>query len=99
MNIIRSISVLILFFGIIILTIYITRSYTLDQNLKSAPKKQTIHDIYLKKKSERPSKVFDKMFTDSSVWMGYTDTDIKNAPNSMNYYSKFNTQKYSDISD
>ena len=99
MNIIRSMSVLILFFGIIILTIYITRSYTLDENLKVTPKKQTIHDIYLKKKSERPSKVFDKMFTDSSVWMGYTDTDIKNAPNSMSYYSQFNTQKYSDISD
>ena len=100
MNIIRSVSVLILFFGIIILTVYVTRSYSLDNNNNNLvkEKKPSIHDIYLKHNSKRPSNVFGKMFSDSSVWMGYTDSDVKNAPDSLNYYSTFDSKKYSDIS-
>jgi hypothetical protein len=27
---------------------------------------------------DRPSKIFDKMFSNSDVWMGYADADTKN---------------------
>ena len=95
MNIIKSISLLILFFGLIILTIYLTRSYTLNENF--VKKRKSIKDLYNQEKLKRPTTVFKKMFTDSSVWMGFTDSDVKNAPDNLTYYDQFNTKKYSNI--
>ena len=100
MNIIRSLSILILFFGLIILTVYITRSYTLHENTKKEViQKASLYDLYMKKRSERPTAVLGKMFTDSSVWMGYTDPDVKNMPKNLNSYDVFNSDKFSLISD
>lgn len=97
MNIIRSVSVLILFFGIIIMTVYVTRSYSMNEsNFIKAKRKPTINEIYSKYESKKPSKVFGKMFTDSTVWMGYSDKDVKDSKN-VNYYSSFNPKKYSSV--
>ena len=80
------------------MTVYVTRSYSLDENNKIVKEKRNkIHDLYLKHLSKRPSKVFGKMFSDSSVWMGYTDSDVKNAPDSLNYYSTFDSKRYSNV--
>ena len=97
MNIIRSVSVLILFFGILLMTDYVTRSYSMNEsNFIKTKRKPTMNEIYSKYESEKPSKVFGKMFTESSVWMGYTDNDVKDSKN-VNYYSLFNPKKYSSV--
>jgi len=102
MNIIRSVSVLVLFFGLLILTSYVTKSYYSNCNNKifkeKKEKKPSTHDSYLEYDSDRPTKVYKQMFTDSSVWMGYTDSDVKDGPDNMNNYSTFDSQKYSSIS-
>ena len=96
MNIIRTVSVLILFFGLIILTVYVTRSYTLHDNTQTEVKKQlSLYDLYMKERSKKPSQVFKNMFTDSSVWMGYTDPDVKNMPKNLNTYDLVNSKIYS----
>lgn len=86
MNIIKNISVLFLFFGIIILTIYITKSYgyKIDDKYQNR-RKLSLHDIYQKYKSNRPNQMFNNMFENPSVWMGYTDDHSKNF-NDKDYY-------------
>jgi hypothetical protein len=72
-HIIHNISVILMFFGIILLTINLTKSYNkcpvvqqrnqfIDQNTED---------------QDRPSKIFTKMFSNSDVWMGYADADTK----------------------
>ena len=84
MNIIRNLSVLILFFGIIIMTVYITKSYGNrfnNQIMRKARldiKKKEMNKLLKKHNSERPSKVFGNMFSEPTVWMGYSDQDTIN---------------------
>lgn len=63
-NILFSISIIILFYAIILLTIYITKS-----TFKCI--KINTEDIY----TIRPSEIFKKMFSQPSVWTGYQDYD------------------------
>tara|TARA_B100001287_G_C22615852_1_gene497519 strand:+ start:15 stop:314 length:300 start_codon:yes stop_codon:yes gene_type:complete len=80
MNLIRNFSVLILFFGIILLTIYITKSYSLpiDNKIKQYKEdqaKQDLEDNIRKENSTKPSKMFSRMFSEPTVWMGNSDPD------------------------
>ena len=79
-HIIHNISVILIFVGIILLTINLTKSYNrcpaailtkpnVDQNTKD---------------QDRPSKIFNKMFSQPDVWMGYADFDTKNAKTKLN---------------
>lgn len=73
-HIIHNISIVLIFIGIIMLTVNLTKSYNkcpvvsmhkqiVEQNLKD---------------QDRPSKIYTKMFSDPEVWMGYADFDTKN---------------------
>lgn len=87
MNIIKNMSVLILFFGILIMTAYITKSYGTEIDDKFRERKRlSLNDLYQDYKSGRPSLRFDKMFQNPSVWMGYTDQNAQNF-NDKDYYS------------
>lgn len=87
MNIIKNISVLFLFFGIIILTIYITKSYghKIDETYQTK-RKLSLNDLYQKYQSNRPNQMFNNMFENPSIWMGYTDDNSKNF-NDKDFYS------------
>lgn len=105
MNIIRNLSVLILFFGIIIMTVYITKSYTykiedgMVRQAKLDNKKREMQDLLKKHDGKRPSKIFGNMFSHPTVWMGYSDQDTidKNISTYSTVEDKNNKQKYSEI--
>ena len=105
MNIIRNLSVLILFFGIIIMTVYITKSYTykiedsIVHQARLNNKKREMEDLLKKHNSKRPSKIFGNMFTEPTVWMGYSDQDTinKNISTYKPIEDRNNSQKYSEI--
>ena len=105
MNIIRNLSVLILFFGIIIMTVYVTKSYTYkieDSMVRQARrdnKKRKLEDLLKTHDGKRPSKIFGNMFSDPAVWMGYSDQDTidKNISTYANVNYTNNTNKYSKI--
>lgn len=85
MILIRNLSALILFFGIIMMTFYISRSYNF--NFESKEKKISLNDKYLNELSKRPSKIFKNMFEQPTVWMGYADNDTKDSKYDQNYYT------------
>jgi hypothetical protein len=97
MNLIRNFSILILFFGIILMTIYITKSYAYSiedklQEYKELQKKKIAEYNIRRENSTKPSKMFDKMFKEPTVWMGnsdpYTITRNNKKENFSNTYSK-----------
>lgn len=72
-HIIHNIAVILIFIGIILLTINLTKSYN------KCPVVQQ-RNQYIDQNTEdqdRPSKIFNKMFSNSDVWMGYADNDTK----------------------
>ena len=101
MNIVRNISVLILLFGIIIMTVYITKSYTYNiedsivYKAKLENKKREMENKINEHNSKRPSKIFGNMFEEPSVWMGYSDQDT--ITKNIDGYAEFNTKKYSNF--
>ena len=73
-HIIHNISIILIFFGIILLTYNLTKSYNKCTNIvqeKSDVNQNTINQ-------DRPSKIFNKMFNLPDIWMGYADFDTKN---------------------
>ena len=66
-HILHNISLVILFFGIILITVYITKAYNTNKCI-TRPTDMDIDnndtDIY----DERPTKLFKKMFQNPSVW-------------------------------
>ena len=87
-HILYNISLIILSFGIILLTVYITKASSngfktsdvilmeqqLERQRRGLTNEENIYDY-------RPSKVYKKMFSNPSVWLGYSDFDeneIKN---------------------
>jgi hypothetical protein len=73
-HIIHNISIILIFFGIILLTYNLTKSYnkcTIITQQKQDTNQNTVNQ-------DRPSKVFNKMFNSPDVWMGYADFDTKN---------------------
>lgn len=79
-HIIHNISIILIFFGIILLTYNLTKSYNKCTNIvqeKSVINQNTINQ-------DRPSKVFNKMFNLPDIWMGYADFDTKNFKSKLN---------------
>jgi hypothetical protein len=73
-HIIHNISIILIFFGIILLTINLTKSYNKCPIIINEKQQINQNNIY----QERPSKMYDKMFSQPELWMGYADFDIKN---------------------
>ena len=73
-HIIHNISIILIFFGIILLTINLTKSYNNCPIIINEKQQINQNNIY----QERPSKMYDKMFSQPELWMGYADFDIKN---------------------
>jgi len=73
-HIIHNISIILIFFGIIMLTINLTKSYNKCPVIITSQEQKTIQNT---DNQDRPSKFFDKMFNQSDVWMGYADFDTK----------------------
>lgn len=84
MEILRNISILILFFGIILLTIYLTKSYNKPIVLEEDNLDKKIETELDKHYSKLPSKRFSNMFENPSLWMGYADIDSKEYLNDKN---------------
>lgn len=101
MKLIRNISVLILFFGIIILTIYMTKSYNFKiedsviHKSKLDMEKKKLENELNKHYSKRPTKMFSKMFENSTPWMGYSDPDT--IAKNITTYADFDSKKYSSV--
>ena len=72
---IHNISVILIFFGIILLTVNLTKSYN------KCPRERQGGSLLQEQPEqldqERPSKIYNKMFDRSDVWMGYADFDTK----------------------
>ncbi len=78
-HILHNISLIILFAGIIMMTVYITKASGLNymtneqkllmkQNLNKNEQVKNIYDY-------RVSKDYEKMFSQPSIWLGYQDFD------------------------
>ena len=77
-HILYNISILILGFGIILMTVYITKAtnkqFKNNQNNQNRQYQTGIAetgDIY----DSRPSKTYSKMFSQPSLWLGYQEFD------------------------
>jgi len=68
-----------MFFGIILLTINLTKSYNKCPAYK--PGGTYVREEPEKLDQERPSKIYNRMFNRPDVWMGYADFDTKNNSN------------------
>jgi len=78
-HIIHNISIILMFFGIILLTINLTKSYNKCPAYK--PGGTYVREEPEKLDQERPSKIYNRMFNRPDVWMGYADFDTKNNSN------------------
>ena len=82
-HMLHNISLIILGFGIILLTVYITKATSngfktsdvilmeqqeLERRRRGFKPEESIYD-------NKPSKVYKKMFSDPSNWLGYADFD------------------------
>lgn len=79
-HIIHNISIILIFFGIVLLTHNLTKSYS-KCNIVVQQKKEVNQNTV---NQDRPSKVFNKMFNSPDVWMGYADFDTKNFKSKLN---------------
>ena len=81
MKTLKNLSVIILFVGIIFLTVYITKShyafndmqYNEIVNKLLKEEKRRVLDNQLEIQKGIPTKLFNTMFSKPSPWMGYTD--------------------------
>jgi hypothetical protein len=72
-HIIHNISIVFMFFGIILLTYNLTKTYNQCPVVMSKQTTQQVSSL----ESERPSRIFNKMFKLPDVWMGYADFNTK----------------------
>ena len=81
------------------MTIYITKTYSYSiedkiQNYKEQQKIKDIKDNIRKENSTKPSKMFSRMFSEPTVWMGNSDQDTITRNNKVegdiNTYKKVN---------
>lgn len=79
-HIIYNISIMLIFFGAILLTYNLTKSYN---KCSIAPYKNKEDDIRQLSNQDRPSQIFSKMFDQSDTWMGYADIDVKGIQNKL----------------
>ena len=113
-KIIRNISVIIIFFGFMLLSSYITKSYYVfndveyEKVIDKIIKEEKRRKIKVTKEDnvERPTLIFKNMFQNPSPWMGYTDELTKdymetqeNFANISNPNNDFATQYKSSLSE
>jgi hypothetical protein len=67
-NILYNISLLILFIGSIMMTIYITKSLYVNCMISEQNPTEDIYDY-------KVSKAYNKMFSQPSIWLGYQEFD------------------------
>ena len=87
------------------MTDYITKAYTykiedsIDSQAKLTNKRREMENLLKKHDSKRPSKIFGNMFSEPTVWMGYSDQDTidKNISTYSTVEDRNNNQKYSEI--
>ena len=87
------------------MTVYITKSYTykiedsIVSQAKLTNKRREMENLLKKHDSKRPSKIFGNMFSEPTVWMGYSDQDTidKNISTYSTVEDRNNNQKYSEI--
>jgi hypothetical protein len=75
-NVIHNISVLLIFFGAILLTYNLTKTYNKCPS-RSSSEENIPMEFKQKLNQERPSEIFNRMFSKPDVWMGYADIDTK----------------------
>jgi hypothetical protein len=73
-QIIHNISVILIFFGAILLTYNLTKSYSKCTIVKQ--NEMTDGDQILDQ--ENPSLIYEKMFRQNDLWMGYADFNARN---------------------
>ena len=80
-NIIHNVSLIILIFGIIMVTIYITRATKSPYMTRDEMMIKQLKNKYYSKNTSiydaRPNKIFRRMFTQPSIWQGYQKFDPK----------------------
>ena len=78
-HILHNISMILLFFGIILMTVYFTKASnngfetTEKKNLQNVRRRETYQSIY----DYRVTDDYEKMFIQPSMWLGYQDYDPK----------------------
>jgi hypothetical protein len=99
-HILHNISLVILFFGIILITVYITKAYNTNK-CRAEPtdidSDNNDTDIY----DERPNQIFKKMFQNTSVWANTYqlldgDKDDKKKDDKKKYDKKKDDKKKND---
>lgn len=66
-HILYNISIIILFFGIILMVIYITKATHIAPLKPTGIRRKYNNDIY----DDNPSQIFKPMFNQPSTWSGY----------------------------
>ncbi len=81
-SILYNISLILLGVGIILTTVYITRTFTINNLLTEQQKLNYEDQDGLRRKNPidviydyKVSKAYKKMFLEPSIWMGYSDFD------------------------
>jgi len=84
-HIIYNISIMLIFFGAIMLTYNLTKSYNKCSIMPNRKKYDEFleEDIRQLSNQDRPSQIFSKMFEQSDTWMGYADLDVKGIQNKL----------------
>ena len=72
---INNIYVILIFFGIILLKINLTKSYNKCPRQRQGG--SLLQEQPEQLNQERPGEIYDKMFDRPDVWMGYADFDAK----------------------
>ena len=74
MGLLSGLAIVIIIVGLIFLTFILTKRHYVISNTNST----VLHPVEKEKMyRDRPSKVFNKMFTQPDIWMGYADLDTK----------------------
>uniref|UniRef100_A0A6C0DAZ5 Uncharacterized protein n=1 Tax=viral metagenome TaxID=1070528 RepID=A0A6C0DAZ5_9ZZZZ len=76
-HLLYNVSVFMLLSGILILTYYLAKAYNKPNCPNQQPRliksEATIEDAY----AMRPTQIFNKMFSEPSLWQGYESVSVK----------------------
>ena len=71
MGLLSGIALIIIIFGLVSLTFMLTKQHYMKKDINNNMEEKE------KMYRDRPSKVFNNMFRQPDVWMGYADIDTK----------------------
>jgi hypothetical protein len=72
MGLLSGIALIIIVFGLVSLTYIVTKQYYMKKDINN-----NVIEEKEKMYRDRPSKVFNNMFRQPDIWMGYADIDTK----------------------